>query len=54
MQESVHRHEGRSYRPAQWIAPESVAATVLAALDLPIDAEVSDITVRVGRQERND
>ncbi|HEX4788374.1 MAG TPA: SDR family oxidoreductase [Actinospica sp.] len=53
MQESVHQYEGRSYEPTRWIAPESVAAMVVAALDLPADAEVSDITVRVGPQEMN-
>lgn len=48
MQETVHRHEDRAYEPARWIAPETVAATVVAALDLPADAEISDIAVRVG------
>lgn len=48
MQESVHRHEGRVYEPERWIAPETVATAVLTALDLPADAELSDITVRVG------
>lgn len=47
MQESVHRHEARDYEPERWISPETVAATVVAALDLPADAELSDITVRV-------
>lgn len=48
MQEKVHRQEGRSYDPARWIDPESVATTVLAALDLPRDAEVTDLMVRPG------
>ncbi len=48
MQQKVHEHEGRAYDPSAWIAPESVAATVLAALDLPRDAEMSDVTVRPG------
>jgi NADP-dependent 3-hydroxy acid dehydrogenase YdfG len=48
MQESVHRHEGRTFEPERWIAPSTVATTVIAALDLPADAEISDITVRVG------
>jgi short-subunit dehydrogenase len=49
MQESVHRHERRAYEPERWIAPDTVAAAVIATLDLPADAEVSDITVRVGQ-----
>jgi NADP-dependent 3-hydroxy acid dehydrogenase YdfG len=49
MQEKVHRQEGRTYDPSRWIAPESVAATVLAALDLPRDAELTDLSVRPGR-----
>jgi NAD(P)-dependent dehydrogenase (short-subunit alcohol dehydrogenase family) len=48
MQESVHRHEGRAFEPERWIDPSTVATTVIAALDLPVDAEISDITVRVG------
>jgi NAD(P)-dependent dehydrogenase (short-subunit alcohol dehydrogenase family) len=48
MQESVHRHEGRAYEPERWIDPATVATAVLTALDLPVDAEISDLTVRVG------
>ncbi|MFH8348262.1 SDR family oxidoreductase [Streptomyces sp. NPDC018045] len=49
MQESVFRQEGRAYDAAQWIDPESVATTLLTALDLPRDAEINDLTVRPGR-----
>ncbi len=49
MQEKVHRQEGKPYAPEAWIEPESVATTVLTALDLPRDAEVTDLTVRPGR-----
>jgi short-subunit dehydrogenase len=49
MQQKVHAQEGKVYDPAAWIAPESVATTVLAALDLPRDAEITDVTVRPGR-----
>lgn len=49
MQEKVHRQEGRDYDPERWIDPESVAKTVLLALDLPRDAEITDLTVRPGR-----
>ncbi|MET9145130.1 MULTISPECIES: SDR family oxidoreductase [unclassified Streptomyces] len=48
MQVKVHRQEGREYDPARWIDPESVATSVLTALDLPRDAEVTDLTVRPG------
>ncbi|WP_035797840.1 SDR family oxidoreductase [Kitasatospora mediocidica] len=49
MQEKVHRQEGTEYDPARWIAPESVATAVLTALDLPRDAEITELTVRPGR-----
>ncbi|KYK15603.1 MULTISPECIES: SDR family oxidoreductase [Streptomyces] len=49
MQAKVHRQEGKEYDPAAWIDPESVATTILMALDLPRDAEVNDLTVRPGR-----
>ncbi|MFC7219070.1 SDR family oxidoreductase [Streptomyces polyrhachis] len=49
MQEKVHRQEGGDYDPARWIAAESVARTILLAVDLPRDAEVQDLTVRPGR-----
>jgi NAD(P)-dependent dehydrogenase (short-subunit alcohol dehydrogenase family) len=48
MQVSVHQQEGRSYDPGAWIQPESVATAVLTALDLPRDAEVTDLSVRPG------
>ncbi|GGZ77417.1 SDR family oxidoreductase [Streptomyces echinoruber] len=48
MQAKVHQQEGKPYDPARWIDPESVATTVLMALDLPRDAEVHDLTVRPG------
>ncbi|MEZ7004035.1 SDR family oxidoreductase [Streptomyces sp. AD55] len=49
MQAKVHRQQGEEYDPARWIDPESVATTILMALDLPRDAEVNDLTVRPGR-----
>ncbi|MER7724294.1 SDR family oxidoreductase [Streptomyces sp. NPDC096323] len=49
MQQKVHQQEGKEYDPARWIDPESVATTILMALDLPRDAEVNDLTVRPGR-----
>jgi NADP-dependent 3-hydroxy acid dehydrogenase YdfG len=49
MQAKVHQQEGKEYDPSVWIDPESVATTILMALDLPRDAEVNDLTVRPGR-----
>ncbi|CAL9450901.1 SDR family oxidoreductase [Streptomyces sp. enrichment culture] len=49
MQAKVHQQEGKEYDPEKWIDPESVATTILMALDLPRDAEVNDLTVRPGR-----
>lgn len=48
MQAKVHRQEGKDYDPSRWIAPESVATAILTALDLPRDAEMTDVTVRPG------
>lgn len=48
MQQKVHEQEGKDYDPSAWIAPESVATAVLTALDLPRDAELTDLTVRPG------
>ncbi|MGW4803800.1 SDR family oxidoreductase [Kitasatospora sp. NPDC004272] len=49
MQQKVHQQEGLAYDPERWIAPESVATAVLTAIDLPRDAEITEITVRPGR-----
>lgn len=49
MQAKVHQQEGKEYDASRWIDPESVATTLLMALDLPRDAEVNDLTVRPGR-----
>jgi len=46
MQEKVHRQEGQEYHPERFIDPESVAATVLLALDLPDDAHLTDLSIR--------
>lgn len=49
MQVKVHGQEGKEYDASRWIDPESVATTILTALDLPRDAEINDLTVRPGR-----
>ncbi|MCO8301757.1 SDR family oxidoreductase, partial [Streptomyces sp. RKCA744] len=46
MQVKVHQQEGKEYEAERWIAPETVAGTILAALDLPRDAEITDLQVR--------
>ncbi|MER0244208.1 SDR family oxidoreductase [Streptomyces sp. HSW2009] len=46
MQVKVHQQEGKEYDPERWMTPESVATTVLTALDLPRDAEITDLSVR--------
>jgi len=46
MQATVHAQEGRAYEPSRWIQPASVATTVLMALSLPRDADVTELTVR--------
>jgi NAD(P)-dependent dehydrogenase (short-subunit alcohol dehydrogenase family) len=46
MQEKVHQQEGREYDASRYIDPESVATTILLALDLPDDAHLTDLTVR--------
>ena len=49
MQAKVHQQEGKEYDASKWIDPESVATTILTAVDLPRDAEINDLTVRPGR-----
>jgi len=46
MQQKVHQQEGKPYDPSRWIDPQSVATALLTALDLPRDAEITDLTIR--------
>ncbi|MCP2337722.1 SDR family oxidoreductase [Actinomadura rupiterrae] len=46
MQRRVRAQEGASYDPSEFASPESMARTVVAALETPRDAEVTEITVR--------
>jgi short-subunit dehydrogenase len=48
MQEKVHQQEGADYDASRWIEPASVATTILAALDLPRDADLTELMVRPG------
>ncbi|MCH1866622.1 SDR family oxidoreductase [Nocardioides sp. CFH 31398] len=45
MQERVHAAEGASYDASRWIRPETVAAQVVAVLDLAEDATIPDLTI---------
>ena len=49
MQERVHQQEGQEYDADRFITPDAVVTTILTALDLPRDAEITDLTVRPGR-----
>ncbi|GAA1913545.1 SDR family oxidoreductase [Streptomyces sodiiphilus] len=48
MQEKVHRQEGKAYDAGRWMTADSVATTVLTALDLPRGTEITDLSVRPG------
>lgn len=46
MQAAIFETEGKSYRPELLLQPEDIAAAVIAALDLPRTAELTDLHVR--------
>ena len=46
MQEGVARAEGKPYDPARLMRPEDVARAVVAALELPRSAEITDLHLR--------
>ena len=46
MQAKVHQLEGKTYDPADWIRPETVAEAIVHLLDLPRDAVMSDVTIK--------
>jgi NADP-dependent 3-hydroxy acid dehydrogenase YdfG len=45
-QARIHEWEGKDYQPERLLQPEDVASIVVAALDLPRTAEVTDISIR--------
>ncbi len=45
-QEQIHQREGKPYRPDLLMQPEDVATVVVAALHLPLTAEVTDLSIR--------
>jgi short-subunit dehydrogenase len=46
MQEKVHAQEGREYDPSGWIAPGTVADSILHVLDLPPGASLPELVLR--------
>jgi NADP-dependent 3-hydroxy acid dehydrogenase YdfG len=46
MQAAVHEMEHRSYQPERLMQPEDVASVVINALNLPLTAEITDISIR--------
>lgn len=46
MQRTVHEQEGRDYDEARWIRPETVVDAIVAAIDLPPDATMPDVTLK--------
>jgi short-subunit dehydrogenase len=47
MQEKVHAQEGKDYDPSEWITADTVAEAVLHVLDLPPEATIPELVVRV-------
>jgi NADP-dependent 3-hydroxy acid dehydrogenase YdfG len=45
-QERIHGWEGKPYRPELLLQPEDIASIVLAAINLPRTAEVTELTIR--------
>jgi len=48
MQEQVHEQEGRPYDPSEFIDPESVVTGILTMIDLPRDAQITELMMRPG------
>jgi NADP-dependent 3-hydroxy acid dehydrogenase YdfG len=49
-QREIFAYEGREYTPAALVKPETVADFILAAVNLPSEAELVDVTVRPSRR----
>lgn len=52
MQAKVHQQEGKEYDAERFVSAESVAETVLTALDMPRGTEISDLSIRPGGRAR--
>lgn len=46
MQAAIHEYEQRAYDPTRYIQPDSVARTIMQAIQLPTDAGWNDIDIR--------
>jgi NADP-dependent 3-hydroxy acid dehydrogenase YdfG len=46
MQQAVHLHDARQYNPDTLLQPEDVSTIIIAALELPRTAEVTDLHIR--------
>ena len=46
MQNRLHEHEGKNYRPERLLQPSDIASCVMNALTLPRTAEVTDLHLR--------
>ncbi len=53
MQEKIFEEEGRAWRPEELLAPEDIAAMVLAVVALPLRAEVTDMVILPSRKSSN-
>jgi short-subunit dehydrogenase len=49
MQEKVHAQEGKEYDASEWITPETVAEAILHVLDLPQEATIPELVVKVAK-----
>ena len=47
MQAKVHEQEGKDYDPSEWITPDTVADAILHVLDLPAEATIPELVVKV-------
>jgi short-subunit dehydrogenase len=49
MQEKVHDQEGKDYDASDWITPETVANAIVHVLDVPTEATIPELVVKVAR-----
>ena len=49
MQEKVHGQEGKDYDASDWITPETVADAIVHVLDVPPEATIPELVVKVAR-----
>jgi short-subunit dehydrogenase len=49
MQEKVHDQEGKEYDASEWITPETVADAIVHVLDVPPEATIPELVVKVAK-----